>query len=153
MPDVSYFFSLPGLLKPIILVLDIIVLICCAAVGKENEPEGMWFSWIVIVTALIIVFLMCLTIVLGVWNRLPVNKAFLEFVISAVYTILFIVVFITVVVAASNADSGKGVRKSADGAASFFSILLTGVFGLNTWGHWTMWRSGTDGTVQPPGPA
>jgi hypothetical protein len=46
-------------------------------VGGTAEAQGMWFSWIVIITALIIVFLMCLTIVLGVWNRLPVNKAFL----------------------------------------------------------------------------
>jgi len=140
---------LPGLIKPIIWVLDIIIIICGASVSSLNEAGGMWFAWLVIVTALIIIFVMCVLILVGVWDRLPVNKAFLEFVISAVYAFLFVVVFIILVVAAA---SGRGNRGSAYGAGAFFTVCITAAFALNAWGHFTMWRSGTEGTTQTGGP-
>lgn len=129
-PRMDYIRTIPGILKIVEMVLDVIVFIC--SVIPWWPPEG-WIGF-VSMSALLTTLIIFLLYLFGVIHRLPAWRVLLEFIYYCVFSVFYL---IAAIVAASYAKYHSSIA-----ACTFFAFAATAIYAVDTYFQFRAWRTG-----------
>lgn len=129
-PDPTYVRTIPGILKIVEILLDILVLIC-ASIDNWYAIGGGWVQF-VSASALITTVILFIFHFFHIISRIPGPIVFIEFIYYCVYVFLYLIAAIVAAVRAPYAGS--------IGAAAFFCFAALAVYAVDTFFLYRGWR-------------
>lgn len=120
-PDTGYIRTIPGILKIVEILLDILVLIC-ASIEYWYSIGGGWVQFVA-ASALVTTLILFIFHFFNIISRLPGPWIFIEFIYYAVFILLYL---IAAIVAAVRAPLAPAI-----GAACFFCFAALAVYAVD----------------------
>ncbi|XP_067007188.1 CKLF-like MARVEL transmembrane domain-containing protein 4 [Anabrus simplex] len=132
--DPSYIRTLPGLIKCVQIVLNLLGFICISVSGASWIPRGEWFTTVAMTGFWFtgIVLALYLFHIVEKFYRIPWLK--IEFVFCAVWTLFYLI--------AASLAADEGRRNEAFGAAAFFGFCGMVAYGYDAFLKFTGIREG-----------
>ncbi|KAL5020915.1 hypothetical protein ScPMuIL_000070 [Solemya velum] len=140
--DQGYIRTIPGILKIVECVLDMIAFICASIFIWWGRYGGGWVQFVTI-SAFITTLVWFIFHLLKIVYRLPSQWRLIEFIYYCIYTVMLL---IAAVVAAA-----RGSWDASIGACAFFTFAATIVYAVDTFLMFKDWRSGTTTTITSGG--
>ncbi|CAL4092069.1 unnamed protein product [Meganyctiphanes norvegica] len=130
--DPTYIKTIPGILKAVQLLLNLIGYIC--AMVCPDHSSSNWFSF-VSMTAFWVTGILLVLYLMHILERFPmVPWLMLEFGYCAVFTFFYLT--------CASATAASGADDPAFGAAAFFGFAAMIAYGVDTFFKFKAWRGG-----------
>ncbi|XP_074645398.1 plasmolipin-like [Tubulanus polymorphus] len=126
----EYLKTIPGILKIVEIVLDLIIIICVSIVYMRASG---WFGFLY-GSAIVLTIILFASFLFGLIYKMPGPWPLFVFVFYLVYTILFLITSIVLAV--------YGWVDASIAAACFFSFAATAVYAVDTFFMFREWRNG-----------